>query len=356
MPVVGQRDEAETKAQILPWLAQQLDGATDVEISDLLVPQASGFSNETFLFNTSWTDASGEAQNAELVMRSQPDTYAVFPAIDLIGQQYEPMRLLGIEGSVPVANTRWMCDNLSVIGQPFFVMDRLYGEVPADAPPFTSEGFVVDMSPADRTTWHRNAIEAMTRVPKVDWRAAGFEYLDLARHGDLGPDQRKGYTEFYYRWARGDQPHAIADPVWQWLEANWPDDGDHVELCWGDARPGNMMFGGEKNLDVIAIFDWEMVSLGNAESDLGWWLFLQRYMAAGVGNDHLEGLLTRPETIATWEELMGREAADVDFYERLAGLGFTLVLIRLAEAMGIPEMREKNPVADITAGLFGITT
>ena len=80
----------------------------------------------------------------------------------------------------------------------------------------------------------------------------------------------------------------MLDAAWKWLDANWPDDGEHVELCWGDARPGNEMFDGT---DVIGVFDWEMVSLGNGESDLGWWVFLQRFHTDGTGVPLPEGML-----------------------------------------------------------------
>jgi hypothetical protein len=71
--------------------------------------------------------------------------------------------------------------------------------------------------------------------------------------------------------ATGGEHHPLATPVFEKLLEIWPDDGDLIELCWGDARPGNQMFDGP---ELLAIFDWEMVSLGNAESDLGWWLFV----------------------------------------------------------------------------------
>ena len=60
------------------------------------------------------------------------------------------------------------------------------------------------------------------------------------------------------------RPQAVADPAWAWLEANWPANDDVLELCWGDARPGNQMYDEQGN--VLGIFDWEMVSIGDAES------------------------------------------------------------------------------------------
>jgi aminoglycoside phosphotransferase (APT) family kinase protein len=109
-----------------------------------------------------------------------------------------------------------------------------------------------------------------------------------------------------------------------------------------------------RGTEVVGVFDWEMVSLGNCESDLGWWLFLQRYSTQGVGAPLLDGMLDPAATVACWEEHMGRTAPHVDFYERLAGFQFTLVMIRLAEMMEFPEMAVHNPVAEITCELLDI--
>ncbi len=346
MPVVGQRDPEATANALTSWLANQT--GRSVEVRDLIVPQSSGFSNETFLFSAHWDGSElGEA----LVLRSQPQQYALFPEINLIEQQYLSMKLLREHSDVPVATVRWAEASTAILGQPFFVMNRLDGFVPGDNPPYMTEGPVFDMDPTTRNQWHKNGIETLTRVGKVDWRAAGFAHLDKQHHGALGVQQRQGYFQHFLEWATQGQHHPVVHPVWDHLIAEWPDDSQHIDLCWGDARPGNQMYNGT---EVIGVFDWEMVSLGNCESDLGWWLFLQRYSSDGVGAPLLEGMLSRGETIAEWERHLGRAATNIDFYERLAGFHFSLVMIKLAEMMEFPEMSVNNPVADITLQLCGI--
>ena len=257
MPVVGQRDPEHIRAVLERWLAARL--AVDrVQVTDLVVPQASGFSNETFLLNAYWSDERGVVP---LVLRSQPQTHTLFPEIDLIEQQYLSMKLLAEHSNVPVATVLWPEPDATVLGQPFFVMERLEGEVPGDSPPFTVEGFVFDMTPEARHIWHEHAVEAMTRVGRVDWRAAGFDHLDKRHHGALGPEQRQGYFRHFLSWATRDEYHPVAHPAFERLLATWPDDVGHIDLCWGDARPGNQMFRGT---EVVGLFDWEMVSLGNA--------------------------------------------------------------------------------------------
>ena len=287
MPVAGQLDPADLKASLGPWMAQQMPDARDVRIVDVVIPQTSGFSNETFLVDAAWTDDDGD-QEVELVVRGQAPSNILFPESVLVDHQFRTMQLLGEQSDVPVARMRWAEPDPTLLGRPFFVMDRLHGLVPGDSPPYTVEGFVMDMDAETRHRWHANAVEAMTRVHAVDWRKAGFDYLDQTHHGTLGPEQRRNYLDHYRRWTTKDEPHPVIDPAWKWLDANWPDDGEHIELCWGDARPGNEMFDGT---DVIGVFDWEMVSLGNGESDLGWWIFLQRYHTDGTGVPLPEGML-----------------------------------------------------------------
>ena len=361
MPVSGQRDPDEVKVVLEAWMAQQMPECTDVAISKLVVPQTSGFSNETFLVDATWTEADGTAVESALVLRSQPALNLLFPEIDLIAQQYMTMRQLGQHSNVPVPRTRWAESDPAVLGGPFFVMDRLDGVVPGDAPAYTVEGFVVDMDEETRARWSYNGVEALTRVAKVDWRAAGLDYLDLKHHGELGPEQRRNYFENYKNWALKGAAHPVIDPAWDWLVANWPADEAFIELCWGDSRPGNQMYGGPDNSDVIGVFDWEMVSLGNSESDLGWWLFLQRFSLESSGVSILPGMLDRAATITLWEELMERPATNVDFYEILAGFQFCLVMCKLAEMYviesgdpAIGAMAIYNPVATITANLLGI--
>jgi len=357
MPVEGQRDPEHVTRVLEGWLAGQMPHVGDVEVTNLVVPQSSGFSNETFLFDAAWTDPDGARVTTELVLRSQPLVHKLFPESELLVHQYEVMRRLGEHTEVPVPHTRGAEADPEVLGAPFFVMDRLDGLVPGDSPPYTQEGFVVDMTPDRRREWHRNAVAALVQVGQVDWREAGLEFLDQPHHGPLGPEQRRNYFADYLEWATKGERHPIAHPAFDWLVANWPDDGEHFGLSWGDARPGNLMFAGT---EVIGVFDWEMVAIGNPEADLGWWLFLQRYSTDGVGAALPEGMLDRAATITLWEQLMGRPAENVDFYERLAGFQFCLVMVKLAEmysmSMG-PEMLAMaiwNPVAEITAELLGL--
>jgi aminoglycoside phosphotransferase (APT) family kinase protein len=356
VPVGGQRDPEQTRASLIEWLSRQIPGSEHVEIDNLVVPQSSGFSNETFLFDASWT-LDGTNQRSELVLRAQPQVWAVFPEIDVINQQYRSMKILGAHSDVPVATVRWAESDRDVLGTPFFVMDRMHGQVPGDRPPYTVEGWFVDLTDDQRRELNIDGLSAMTKVNRVDWRSLDFGYLDRREYGPLGRAQRLGYFDKFWQWARAGNAHPVADPAWEYIRDHWPAE-EPVELCWGDARPGNQMYA---NGRCVAVMDWEMVSLGNAVSDLGWWLFLQRFHTEGTGVPLPGGMLTRDETIALWEDRVGRTAEHVDFYEIVAGFHFTLVMMRIVGMFKELDPQSYspggdiyNPVSMLTAQMLGI--
>jgi aminoglycoside phosphotransferase (APT) family kinase protein len=115
MPVAGQRDPDQIRDVLTEWMARQMPDATEVTITNLVVPQSSGFSNETFLLDASWVE-NGEKVDAELVLRSQPVMSLLFPEIDLVTQQYLSMKLLG-EMIKPIRNRLWISLLLVITSQ-----------------------------------------------------------------------------------------------------------------------------------------------------------------------------------------------------------------------------------------------
>src|SRR5580704_9730329 len=132
-------------------------GWTDVEITDLEIPVATGFSNETVVFSAAWSEA-GEHHEERLVARIEPPDGGLFPvqtpevAVS-VGLQYRIMDTVGRLGAAPVPPLVGFESDPTVLGQPFFVMRFVPGVVPGDAPRYTESGFLVDeATPADRKT------------------------------------------------------------------------------------------------------------------------------------------------------------------------------------------------------------
>lgn len=327
MPIPQARDVDVTRTQLTAWLARTLPGATDVAIGEIGLPSGSGFSNETLLVDGSWHEGATLVA-ARFVVRVKPTAYAIFPEYDL-HRQYRTMEVLAPSG-IPVPRMRWYEEDASILGQPFYVMDRVDGVIPSDHPPFTTGGWLFDATPEQQHGLARSALAVLADLHRLDWRALGFDFLARPEYGATPFEQQLGYYTMMLRWAAAGRAMPVVDAALEWLQANRPTDEPAPSLTWGDARIGNMIF---RDFRPVAVLDWEMVTLGPGEVDLAWWLVLDRYHTEGVGASPLPGFPSRDEVVAQWEEAMGRRARDLLYYEVWGAFRFALVLIRIADQM-----------------------
>jgi aminoglycoside phosphotransferase (APT) family kinase protein len=70
-----------------------------------------------------------------------------------------------------------------------------------------------------------------------------------------------------------------------------------------------------------------MAEVGPAEVDLGWWLVTEEFYSTGLGVERLSGVPDEGETVALWQDRVGRTAREVPYYKLLAALRFSLVLV-----------------------------
>jgi aminoglycoside phosphotransferase (APT) family kinase protein len=242
------------------------------------------------------------------------------------------MRMLGEGTDVPVPTVFWLEEDESVLGQPFFLMRRVHGEIPSDSPPFTMEGFLVDAAPADRERLWNSGIDAMARVHNVDdLDGLGLTaVVDKPAFGPAGLGQQLGYYERYFEWAACGRPQPVAEAAWDWLQVHRPTDPEPLRLCWGDSRISNQIFAG---FECVSVIDWEMVTLGNPVQDVAWWIFLDRHWTEGIGVARLEGFPSYDETISRWEQSTGLSGAAAEYYGVFAGFRFAVVMMRIAQMM-----------------------
>src|SRR5207302_8037280 len=93
MPIPQQRDPDVTRSRLREWLATKVPGATDVWVSDVAGPAATGYSNETILFDAGWT-VGGEKHSEGMVVRVKPAQYSIFLEAEF-ETQYKVMAALG---------------------------------------------------------------------------------------------------------------------------------------------------------------------------------------------------------------------------------------------------------------------
>jgi len=314
------------------WLQGRMPEAQELTISELTRPKA-GFSNDTLLFEVSYL-ADGRRCVERLVARFAPAEFRVFPEYDLAAQA-RVMRCLA-STAVPVPRVRWLEEDTRVLGQPFYIMDAIAGELPSEVPPYHSTGFCFETTPARRARIWWSGLETLARIHALDWHALGLGFLGAPGAGTDPLDRQLAYWTRYLEWVvRGREPQPILARALAWLRENRYTPR-HVALCWGDARLPNLIY---RDDEVVGVLDWEMAFLGDPEADLGWWLFMHWATGEGYGFPPLEGFPGRDETIRRYEALTDRPVEHALYNEVLAALRFGAIMARIAGRMadlGIP--------------------
>jgi len=355
-------DLSPLSALLEQWLVRQWTGASELRVDDLATPQASGYSNETVFFRVRWS-TEGEQHEGRYVLRAEPKRPPVYPCQTQPPQpsvetQYATMQGVARSGGGPIAPLVGFEADPELLGVPFYVMGFVEGEVLTDTPLYTQEGFFVDASPEQRRTLVESGLDALVGIHALDWRAAGLDWLADPAGPNASPLARQ--VEIYRRYAEaelGEREHPVLEKAFAWLDRELPDDLA-LGIAWGDARLGNMIF---KDFRCASITDWEAVSLGPPELDLGWWLMFDRYAHESSGLERLEGEPTRAEQRAFYALRSGREIGETHWYEVFGALRFSAVMIRNADRMTadglIPasmNMAINNPGTQVLADLLSI--
>jgi aminoglycoside phosphotransferase (APT) family kinase protein len=317
-----------TRRKLESWISAHRGHA--VSIPELSIPEATGMSNVTLLFDITWQEQ-GQRRSEPVVARLQPSIERpVFPDYDL-SLQYEVMEAVGRHSDIPVPQLRGLERDKSLLGVQFYLMQRTAGRIPTDMPPYNMDGWMLHETTIEqRQGLWQAAVDTMARYHQLDYHKLGF--AKLHKPGKTPLQQQLAYWQDYLQWAMEGNEHAICQKALDWLHAHQPEDEPTV-LCWGDARLGNIIF--TPTLDgVAAVLDWEMAVLGNPVQDLAWFNYLDATFAEGLGMPRLDGLPSYEQTVAQWERVSGFGARDYDYYTIFAGMRYGLILSRIMLATG----------------------
>ena len=228
-----------------PYLAERIDGFGTLLSAEKF---SDGQSNPTFRLVT---------DRNQFVLRRKP-AGPVLPSAHAVDREYRVMSALA-ETAVPVPRMRLLCEDESVIGTIFFVMDFVEGEIHFDAQ------LKAINDPARRGAMYDQMNQVLANLHSVDLEAVGL--MDYGRPGNYFERQLSRWSKQY----RASETEEIAamEQLMAWLPDNMPADDGRVSLIHGDYRLDNMMFatGGS---EVIALLDWELSTLGHPFSDLAY--------------------------------------------------------------------------------------
>jgi aminoglycoside phosphotransferase (APT) family kinase protein len=289
---------------VLEPLAAFLDahdlGEGEIEAS----PIGEGHSNVTYLIRRGET---------EVVLRRPPRPPLPPSAHDVLREARLLRALQDTPARVPVVLA--VGEDEQIIGSPFYVMERVEGDVIVASIPDALD------TPAERRRISDELIDALVEIHGVDWRSVGLE----------GFGKPTGYLERQLRRFRGlwelnkTREIAAVERVGAWLEQNMPQSGP-ATIVHGDFRLGNTIFASGAPARLAAVLDWEMATIGDPLADLGYlcMMWTERDDPSGGLREALatvtrrEGFPTREELIGRYEERTGRSMKDLRWYTTLA--------------------------------------
>lgn len=301
-------------------MSQQLKGLIDISAlekfllqhlppqgGELLVEKhEAGYSNETFY--VSWG-------TKRWVLRRPPRGDILPTAHDML-REYRVLSALA-PTRVRVPRPVIACEDLAVIGVPFYLMERVEGIVIREQLPSEFNAL------ADRKRLGEELIDALAELHAVDWQSTPLVNFGKPQ-GFLERQLRRWASQLDLTLPRT-RPLPGIHEVTKWLQMHLPTQST-TSVVHGDYKLDNVMFVLPPATRLIAIFDWEMATLGDPLADLGW--LISFWGPTGdppepepKGSNYITeqpGFLSREGMIARYEEKTGRTMRHFAFYHCLA--------------------------------------
>lgn len=270
----------------------------------------SGYSNLTYMI---------EVGKSEMVLRRPPFGRKAKTAHDM-GREY---RILSALNPVFPYAPRPLayCDEESVMGCPFYVMERIQGIViRKDLPPGLS------FSRDEARKLCENLLDVQCELHAVDYKAIGLD--GFGKPEGYVKRQVEGWSERYRQARTPDAPDC--ERVIQWLHDMMPGEAQRSSIIHNDYKLDNVVLSPENPLEIIGVLDWEMATVGDPLMDLGsslgYWIEEHDppdLQAMRMMPTNLPGMITRAEMVKRYEGKSGLAIGNIDFY-------FCFGLFRLA--------------------------
>jgi aminoglycoside phosphotransferase (APT) family kinase protein len=266
-----------------------------------VVPLSIGHSNETYLI-----------EGLDRILRMPPCEEGLLPPYDM-ARQHAVLAAVGAStDGPPVPRVFELCTNPSVLGDPFFIMERVPGEAFEYELPEWLGAAPAELASRMCAQWMA-AVAAVHRFPAARMPTPSLTVAEEAAHWrDVA--------------AEADAPPALLDLLDDLVRRPPATSGPPTSVH-GDPKPANCLWDRGR---LVALLDWEMAHVGEPLTDLGYlssFYALHQEATATAGFD-LPGWWSHSQVISAWEQATGRVACDITRYEVL-GMGKICAIIGL---------------------------
>ena len=298
------RQGEELNAENLAEFLRDKLGDGDIEISQF----PGGSSNLTYCVRIGATEYVLRRPPFGNQVKSAHDMSREFNVLDKLSKVY-----------APAPKPLIYCDDESVIGSEFYLMERRTGLIIRGklSEPFASaDGLTLENSPELRRKICESFIENLVQLHSIDYKKIGLE--NLGKPAGYAVRQVEGWTKRYFN-AKTDE-HLELEKAIEWLNTNIPD-SHGATLVHNDYKFDNIMLNPNDLTEIIAVLDWEMTTIGEPLMDLG--TSLGYWMSKEAGEQMLSmpfnprvlmENISRAELVEIYAEKSGRDVSGILFY------------------------------------------
>jgi aminoglycoside phosphotransferase (APT) family kinase protein len=315
-------------AVVGPYLASTFDDERWRSVSVELI--AAGMSNLTYIV----TPEGGSAEDSVILRR--PPTGAVLATAHDMVREHKVISALG-PTDVPVPRTLHLCTDESVLGAPFYVMERVLGlHVVREFPPGYAD------EPEQRRRVGERLVDVLADLHTVDYAAVGL--ADFGRPEGFAARQVRRWTK---QWdATRDRDRPGLDALAARLAETVPTT-QRSSIVHGDYRLDNCLLDPDDPGRIRAVLDWEMSTLGDPLTDIGmmfvYWPEAGEERASAMSPvTTLPGFLTRREVAERYAQRTGTDLSELNWYVAFAFFKFAAIIAGIVARTAAGAMAGKD--------------